>query len=122
MNRPTKLDLTLFHKLVKELEDSLEEAYEFRDSDLTEKNIDNYYEFVVKVSKSLGYLAGIVNEATLLGTDLNKLTQSNIHNFLKGSSSDPTKSLQDYIKSLGEVFSGGNGGGTPGGTGGGNVN
>lgn len=113
MNRPTKLDLTLFHKLVDELENSLEEAYEFRDNESTERNINSYYEFVIKISKSLGYLTGIANEAQLLGADLNKITQNSITDFLKRPSD--SESLEDYLKSLSDAFAGSGRSGSSGG-------
>ena len=97
--RVDKADLTLFYRLVKELEASLDEAYSFRDDPNTEKNMPNYFEFVVKLSKSIGCLTGIVNEAQLLGSDLAKISQNSISTFYN-SEEFSQKSAEDYIKSL----------------------
>lgn len=81
-----KANLDLLKKLVSVLESSLEEAYDFRDSDSTEKTKDNYNEFVVKVSKASGMLVGIINESNLLASDLTKLITASALSFVDENS------------------------------------
>ena len=73
-NSELKVNLILLKKLVSELETTLDESYIMRD-DLDRDAMEAYNDFVVEARKASGVASGVIAEATLLLTDINKLIQ-----------------------------------------------
>lgn len=69
-----RADLALLKKYMEELEVSLGEAYSTRD-DTEQLSQEDYNNFMVKLSKSVGILSGISQESALLISDLQKIGQ-----------------------------------------------
>jgi hypothetical protein len=92
--REMKVDLTLVKRLVAELETALASADNIR-ANKTEENILDY---VVEMSKCTGLAAGIMQEATLLMGDIQKVT--NHHTLPK---EDILSSLLGAIKGGGSL-------------------
>ena len=90
-----KADLTLLKRYVKEIEDGLNEAYLIRDEPKPNTDMKQaYQEFMVKVFKIVGILAGITNEAGMLVGDLQKIIQ---YSEPKSKSSEDTMSMLKAI-------------------------
>jgi len=76
MPKELKADLSLLNKLVSELSAQLELAYKARDLiNKSDPEDEKFQTFVVELSKSVGLLSGIANEASLLVGDLQKIMQ-----------------------------------------------
>ena len=76
MPKEIKADLSLLNKLVSELSIQLDIAYKARNSISKPDPADESFQtFIVELSKSMGLLSGIANEASLLVGDLQKIAQ-----------------------------------------------
>lgn len=72
MKKEMKVSLTLLKRYVAEAEKALDDAYN-QPEDTTEDN----YKFIMNLSKVVGLIAGISQEAGLLVGDLQKVVQYN---------------------------------------------
>ena len=104
MSRDMKADLTLMHKLVAELEKQLDDSYKLRDTIKETKDQETYFKYVIEISKAVGILSGISQEASLLIGDMQKLIQIASQ---PNDMEDPTSMLQSILSPLGKGKGGG---------------
>ena len=93
-----KLELSLVKRLLKDLESELEETYSLRESVPFDKA--KYEDCIVSVSKSIGLLAGISQEASALIGDLKVFAQYSIPES-KDNAFDVNSILSGFIKQSG---------------------
>lgn len=70
-----KADLTLLKRCFSEVETALELAYKVRDENKTVDPKDNHNDFIVSLSKAMGLMMMLYQEAGLLVGDLQKIAQ-----------------------------------------------